>query len=81
MDVTVPMGIAPLNFCYTAEDGPVPVTTFSHGDMEVSIKGREDVWKDREWKKMLEAVKLDRTDAEKKINSTERIQFGFRMSE
>ena len=26
-------------------------------------------------------VKLDRTDAEKKINSTERIQFGFRMSE
>jgi len=53
MDVTVPVGIAPLNFCYTAADGPVPVTTFSHGDMNISIKGREVVWKDREWKKLL----------------------------
>ena len=57
MDVTVPVGIAPLNFCYTATDGPVPVTTFSHGDMNISIKGREVVWKDREWKKLLEAAK------------------------
>jgi len=57
MDVTVPVGIAPLNFCYTAADGPVPVTTFSHGDMNISIKGREVVWKDREWKKLLEAAK------------------------
>ena len=59
MDVTVPVGIAPLNFCYTAADGPVPVTTFSHGDMNISIKGREVVWKDREWKKLLEAAKGD----------------------
>ena len=59
MDVTVPVGIAPLNFCYTATDGPVPVTTFSHGDMNISIKGREVVWKDREWKKLLEAAKGD----------------------
>ena len=59
MDVTVPAGIAPLNFCYTATDGPVPVTTFSHGDMNISIKGREVVWKDREWKKFLEAAKGD----------------------
>ena len=57
MDVTVPVGIAPLNFCYTAADGPVPVTTFSHGDMNISIKGREVVWKDKEWKKLLEAAK------------------------
>lgn len=57
MDVTVPVGIAPLNFCYTAADGPVPVTTFSHGNMNISIKGREVVWKDREWKKLLEAAK------------------------
>jgi len=57
MDVTVPVGIAPLNFCYTATDGPVPVTTFSHGDMSISIKGREVVWKDKEWKKLLEAAK------------------------
>ncbi len=57
MDVTVPVGIAPLNFCYTATDGPVPVTTFSHGDMNISIKGREVVWKDREWKKLLETAK------------------------
>lgn len=59
MDVTVPVEIAPLNFCYTAADGPVPVTTFSHGDMNISIKGREVVWKDREWKKLLEAAKGD----------------------
>ncbi len=57
MDVTVPVGIAPLNFCYTAEDGPVPVTTFSHGETSISIKGREVVWKDKEWKKLLEAAK------------------------
>lgn len=57
MDVTVPVGIAPLNFCYTATDGPVPVTTFSHGDMSISIKGREVVWKDKEWKKLLESAK------------------------
>lgn len=57
MDVTVPIGIAPLNFCYTATDGPVPVTTFSHGNMSISIKGREVVWKDKEWKKLLESAK------------------------
>lgn len=57
MDVTVPVGIAPLNFCYTAADGPVPVTTFSYGDMNISIKGREVVWKDKEWKRLLEAAK------------------------
>ena len=56
MDVTVPVGIAPLNFCYTSPDGPVPVTTFSYGDISISIKGREVVWKDREWKKLLEAA-------------------------
>lgn len=57
MDVTVPVGIAPLNFCYTATDGPVPVTTFSYGDLSISIKGREVVWKEKEWKKLLEAAK------------------------
>ena len=57
MDVTIPVGIAPLNFCYTAEDGPVPVTTFSHGDMSVTIKGREVVWRTKEWKKLLDAAK------------------------
>ena len=56
MDVTVPVGIAPLNFSYTAKDGPVPVTTFSYGDMSISIRGREVVWKDREWKNLLEAA-------------------------
>lgn len=57
MDVTVPVGIAPLNFCYTATEGPTPVTTFSHGDISISIKGREVVWKDKQWKKLLEAAK------------------------
>lgn len=57
MDVTVPPGIAPLNFCYTAEDGPVPVTTFSHDDICISIKGREVVWKEKEWKRIIGAAK------------------------
>ena len=57
MDVTVPFNIAPLNFCYTAADGPVPVTTFEHGDISVSIKGREVVWKPKQWQKLLEAAK------------------------
>ena len=35
MDVTVPVGIAPLNFCSTADGGPVPVNTFSPGDMSI----------------------------------------------
>lgn len=57
MNVTVPVGIAPLNFCYTASDGPVPVTTFTYEDMSISIKGREVVWKEKEWKRLLEAAK------------------------
>ena len=57
MDVTIPVNIAPLNFCYTAADGPVPETTFSYGDMSVTIKGREVVWKAKEWKKLLETAK------------------------
>ena len=57
MDVTVPVGIAPLNFCYTTAEGPVPVTTFTYGDRSISIKGREVVWKDKQWKNMLEAAK------------------------
>ena len=57
MNVTVPVGIAPLNFCYTASDGPVPVTTFTYEDMSISIKGREVVWKEKEWKRLLETAK------------------------
>lgn len=57
MNVTVPVGIAPLNYCYTASDGPVPVTTFTYEDMSISIKGREVVWKEKEWKRLLEAAK------------------------
>ena len=59
MDVTIPYNIAPLNFCYTATDGPVPVTTFSYGDMTISVKGREVVWNEKEWKKLMEAAKGD----------------------
>ena len=57
MDVTIPSNIAPLNFCYTDAEGPVPVTTFEHGDICISIKGREVVWKEKDWKKLLESAK------------------------
>ena len=57
MDVTIPANIAPLNFCYTADNGPVPVTTFSCADVSITIKGREVVWKKSQWKRLLEAAK------------------------
>ena len=57
MDVTIPANIAPLNFCYTADNGPVPVTTFSYADVSITIKGREVVWKKSQWKRLLEAAK------------------------
>lgn len=57
MDVTIPYNIAPLNFCYTETSGPVPVTTFSYGDMNITIKGWEVVWKDKQWRKLMEAAK------------------------
>lgn len=52
-DVTIPAGIAPLNFCYTAEHGKTPVTTFSCEDLQISIKGSEVVWKEKDWKRLM----------------------------
>lgn len=53
MDVTIPCNIAPLNFCYTSADISKAETVFTAGDMSVSIKGREVVWKESKWKKLL----------------------------
>ena len=58
MDVTVPSGIAPLNFDYTvpAEDN---VTTFSFGDMQIRFKGSAVRWNARKWRKLLQAAEGD----------------------
>ena len=55
-DVTLPCNIAPLNFYYTDSEGSRFVTTFTSGDLSVTIKGRDVVWKTRQWKRLLEAA-------------------------
>lgn len=56
-DVTVPANIAPLNFSYLCEGADKAVTTFTCGDMTVTIKGADVRWKMSRWKKMLQAAK------------------------
>ena len=55
-EVTVPCNIAPLNFYYTDPASSRFVTTFSAGSVSVTIKGREVVWKEKDWKKLLAAA-------------------------
>ena len=54
-EVTVPCNIAPLNFYYTDPEGSRFVTTFFAGGSSVKIRGREVVWKQKSWARMLGA--------------------------
>ena len=56
-EVTVPCNIAPLNFYYTDSDGSRFVTSFSCGELSYTLRGRDVVWKEKAWKKLLEAAK------------------------
>lgn len=55
-DVTIPCNIAPANFYYTDPEGSRFTTTFSCGDVSVTVKGREVIWKERQWTGLLEAA-------------------------
>ena len=55
-DVTIPCNIAPLNFYYTDPTLKKAVTTFTSGNVSVTIKGREIVWKEKHWKRLLDAA-------------------------
>lgn len=56
MGVTVPVGIAPLNFCYTAPGVSKAVTTFSCGNEGFSVKGAEVRIPARKWHRLLQAA-------------------------
>ena len=56
-DVTVPVNIAPLNFYYTAPDGERFRTEFRCGEVTFRFRGREVVWKMKDWKRLLEAAR------------------------
>ena len=51
--VTVPCNIAPLNFYYTDSDLTRAVTVFSSGGESVTFRGREVVWKEKVWKRLV----------------------------
>ena len=55
-EVTVPCNIAPLNFYYTDPAGSGFTTTFSAGDVSVTLKGRDVVWKEKKWAALLAAA-------------------------
>ena len=55
MDVTVPQGIAPLNFMYTGKVAN-PVTEFSAGDVRHTIRGREVSIPASKWKALCDAA-------------------------
>ena len=48
-EVTVPCNIAPLNFYYTEPEASRFVTTFTSAGQSVTFKGREVVWKEKDW--------------------------------
>lgn len=56
-NVTVPCNIAPLNFYYTQPDGSGFRTSFSCGAFTRNFRGRDVVWKEQDWKKLLELAK------------------------
>lgn len=52
-EVTIPCNIAPLNFYYTDPDLTRAVTVFSSGGESVTFRGREVVWKEKVWKRLV----------------------------
>jgi len=56
-DVTIPCNIAPLNFYYTRADGSSFRTVFRSNGFSKTFRGRDVVWKEKAWKKLLEAAK------------------------
>ena len=52
-EVTIPCNIAPLNFYYTDPDLIRAVTVFSSGEVSVTFRGREVVWKEKVWKRLV----------------------------
>lgn len=55
-DVTIPCNIAPLNFYYTDPAGSAFRTVFSAGGVSITVKGREVVWKEKDWTRLLAAA-------------------------
>ena len=56
-DVTIPCNIAPLNFYYTEADASGFETRFSCIGFTKSFRGREVIWKEKVWKKLVSAAK------------------------
>ena len=57
--VTVPQGIAPLNFDYTFSEAESSVTTFTAGECSEEFSGAAVRWNPRRWARMLEAAAGD----------------------
>ena len=55
-DVTIPCNIAPLNFYYTDPDGSRFSTTFAAGDVRITLRSRDVIWKEKAWKQLLAAA-------------------------
>lgn len=55
-NVTIPCNIAPLNFYYTDPAGSRFQTFFSAGNYSRVFKGREVVWKEKDWAALLSAA-------------------------
>ncbi len=55
-EVTIPAGIAPLNFRYAMPEVRHARTTFILGDKSVTVRGDEVEWNLRAWKKFLEGA-------------------------
>ena len=54
--VAVPRNIAPLNFHYGEKGLKGAVTTFSAGDVTVRMRGRAVVWREGDWRRLLDAA-------------------------
>ena len=67
--VTVPCNIAPLNFYYTDPDLTRAVTVFSSGGESVTFRGREVVWKEKVWKRLVASASGSEIEAVSTLKS------------